>query len=60
MELTRQPFPRLHHCARVGHSKRQLYGKGQESSVLDVSAAYIHCTNNECNGPHPSTVSFVT
>ena len=29
------------------HWKRQLYGKGQESSVLDVDAAYIRCTNNQ-------------
>ena len=33
--------------ARVGHLKRQLYGKGRESSVLDVNAGYIHCTNNQ-------------
>ena len=32
--------------ARVGHSKRQFYGEGRESSVLDVNAGYIHCTNN--------------
>ena len=30
-------------------SKRQLYGKGQESSVLDVNAGYIHCINNQYN-----------
>ena len=28
---------------------RKLYGKGQESSVLDVNAGYIHCTNNQYN-----------
>ena len=27
------------------HVLGQLYGKGRESSVLDVNAGYIHCTN---------------
>ena len=38
-------------CAHVGHSKRQLYGKGRESSILDVNAGYIHCTNNQYTRP---------
>ena len=37
------------YCARVGHSKRQLYGKGRKSSVSDVNAGYIYCTNNQYN-----------
>ena len=35
--------------ARLGHSKRQLYGKGRESNVLDVNVGYIYCTNNQYN-----------
>ena len=39
-------MPRAPLCT-CGYSKRQLYAKGRESSVLDVNAGYIHCTNNQ-------------
>ena len=54
MELARRSFPSLHHCARVGHSKKQLYGKGRESRVLDVTAIRMTSSSRDIYFHTPS------